>query len=59
MVEVAGVEPASLGPSQATSTCLVTHLISLGGRDVTRYRFASIRFDGTTPGRVPLGSYAC
>ena len=36
MVEVAGVEPASLEPSHTTSTCLVTHLNSLYSRSVTR-----------------------
>ncbi len=58
MVEVAGVEPASLEPSHTTSTGLVTHLISLPDRRVTRYRFTSIQGDDTVPGWTPHGNYA-
>jgi len=59
MVEVAGVEPASLEPLHTTSTCLVTHLVSLADRRVTRYRSASIQGDDTAPGWTPHGNYAC
>jgi hypothetical protein len=50
MVEVAGVEPASLEPLHTASTCLVAHLNSLPDRRVTRYRLTSIQSDDTVPG---------
>jgi hypothetical protein len=59
MVEVAGVEPASLAPSHTASTCLVAHLISLPDRRVTRYRFTSIQSDDTVLGWIPHENYAC
>ena len=59
MVEVAGVEPASLEPSHTTSTCLVAHLISLSDRRVTRYRFTSTQSDDTALGWTPHENYAC
>lgn len=39
MVEVAGVEPASLKLSRKASTCLLLFLVSPAGRDNTRYLF--------------------
>ena len=50
MVEVAGVEPASLETLHTASTCLVAHLNSLPDRRVTRYRLTSIKSDDTVPG---------
>ena len=59
MVEVAGVEPASLEPSHTASTCLVSHLISLPNRDGTRYWLTSTQSDDTALGWIPHESYAC
>ena len=59
MVEVAGVEPASLEPLHTASTCLVALLISRAGRRGTCYRVASIQSDDTVPVRIPPGNYAC
>ena len=59
LVEVAGVEPASLDPSHIASTCLVAHLISLTSRGGTRCWVASIQSDDTAPGWTPHGNYAC
>jgi hypothetical protein len=55
----AGVEPASLEPSHTTSTCLVTHLVSLPDRSATRYRVTSIQYDDTAFSWLPHEGYAC
>ncbi len=59
VVEVAGVEPASLEPSHTTSTCLVVLLISLPDRCATCYWVTSIQCDDTALGWTPHEDYAC